>query len=72
MDKKIYFLGIRIIQNIGYDLDLENYIEKDTENNETVYYVSSSNEKKYVPNFFIEKDKEVEDIKILLKGLKIS
>jgi DNA repair protein RecO (recombination protein O) len=30
-----------------------------------------SNEKKYVPNFLIEIDKEVEDIKILLKGLKL-
>ena len=71
MVKKIYFLGIRITQNIRLWLELENLVEKDTENNETVYYVSSSNEKKYVPNFLIEKDKEVEDIKILLKGLKL-
>jgi len=32
--KKIYFLGIRITQILGYDLELENLVEKDTENNE--------------------------------------
>ena len=49
--------------------DIEIY--QKTENDETVYYVSSLNEKKYVPSFLIEKDKEVNDIKILLKGLKL-
>ena len=65
------FWELELLKILGYDLELENLVEKDTENNETVYYVSSSNEKKYVPNFLIEKDKEVEDIKILLKGLKL-
>ena len=69
--KKYIFWELELLKILGYDLGLENLVEKDTENNETVYYVSSSNEKKYVPNFLIEKDKEVEDIKILLKGLKL-
>ena len=69
--KKYIFWELELLKILGYDLELENLVEKDTENNETVYYVSSSNEKKYVPNFLIEKDKEVEDIKILLKGLKL-
>ena len=41
------------------------------EGNKTVYYVSSSNEKKYVPNFLIEKDLEVNDLNTLLDGLKL-
>ena len=69
--KKYIFWELELLKILGYDLELENLVEKDTENNETVYYVSSSNEKKYVPNFLIEKDKEVDDIKILLKGLKL-
>ena len=69
--KKYIFWELELLKILGYDLELENLVEKDTENNETVYYVSSSNEKKYVPNFLIEKEKEVEDVKILLKGLKL-
>ncbi|WP_440692249.1 DNA repair protein RecO [Candidatus Pelagibacter sp. HIMB1695] len=69
--KKYIFWELELLKILGYDLELENLVEKDTENNETVYFVSSSNEKKYVPNFLIEKDKEVEDVKILLKGLKL-
>ena len=69
--KKYIFWELELLKILGYDLELENMVEKDTENNETVYYVLSLNEKKYVPNFLIEKDKEVKDIKILLKGLKL-
>ena len=69
--KKYIFWELELLKILGYDLELENLVVKDTENNETVYYVSSSNEKKYVPNFLIEKNKEVDDIKILLKGLKL-
>ena len=69
--KKYIFWELELLKILGYDLELENLVEKNIENNETVYYVSSPNEKKYVPNFLIEKDKEVEDIKILLKGLRL-
>ena len=50
---------------------MENIVEKNIEKNQTVYFVSSSNEKKYVPNFLIEKSLKVNDIKILLSGLKL-
>ena len=56
---------------LGYDLELENLVEKDTFENKTVYYASSSTEKKYVPNFLIDKDIEVSDLKTLLNGLKL-
>ena len=52
-------------------LSLENLVEKDTVENKTLYYASSSNEKKFVPNFLIEKDLEVNDLKNLLNGLKL-
>ena len=50
---------------------LENLVKKDLKGNKTVYYVLSSNEKKYVPNFLIEKDIEVSDLGTLLNGLKL-
>ena len=69
--KKYIFWELDLLKLLGYDLELENLVEKDTVENKTVYYASSSNEKKFVPNFLIEKDLEVKDIKILLNGLKL-
>ena len=69
--KKYIFWELDLLKLLGYDLELENLVEKDTVENKTVYYASSSNEKKLVPNFLIEKDLEVKDIKILLNGLKL-
>ena len=54
--KKYIFWELELLKILGYDLELENLVDKDLEGNKTVYYVSSSNEKKYVPNFLIEKD----------------
>jgi DNA repair protein RecO (recombination protein O) len=69
--KKYVFWELELLKLLGYDLELENLVEKDIVKNETVYYASSSTEKKYVPNFLIEKDIEVSDVKILISGLKL-
>ena len=69
--KKYIFWELDLLKLLGYDLELENLVEKDIVENKTIYYASSSNEKKFVPNFLIEKDLEVNDIKILLNGLKL-
>ena len=69
--KKYIFWELDLLKLLGYDLELENLVEKDTFENKTVYYASSSNEKRFVPNFLIEKDLEVNDIKTLLNGLKL-
>ena len=69
--KKYIFWELKLLKLLGYDLVLENIVEKDIVENKTVYYVSSSTEKKYVPNFLIEKNLEVSDIKTLLIGLKL-
>ena len=60
-----------MLKILGYDLELENIVEKDVVDNKTFYYASSYKEKKYVPNFLIEKDLEVDDAKTLLSGLKL-
>ena len=69
--KKYIFWELDLLKVLGYDLELESLVEKDTIENKTVYYASSSTEKKYVPNFLIERDLEVKDINILLSGLRL-
>ena len=49
--KRYIFWELELLKLLGYDLELENLVEKDIVENETVYYASSSTEKKYVPNF---------------------
>ncbi len=69
--KKYIFWELELLKLLGYDLELENLVEKNLEDNKTVYFAASYAEKKYVPNFLIEKDLEVTDINILLSGLKL-
>lgn len=69
--KKYIFWELELLKLLGYDLELENLVEKKLEDNKTVYFATSYTEKKYVPNFLIEKDLEVTDINILLSGLKL-
>ncbi len=69
--KKYIFWELKLLKLLGYDLELENLVEKDVLKNKTVYYAISSTEKKYVPNFLIEKNLEVKDTKTLLSGLRL-
>ena len=49
--KRYIFWELELLKLLGYDLELENLVEKDIVDNETVYYASLPLEKKYVPNF---------------------
>jgi DNA repair protein RecO (recombination protein O) len=69
--KNYIFWELELLKLLGYDLELEKLVEKEIIENITVYFASSSNEKKYVPNFLIEKDLVVNDVKTLLNGLKL-
>ena len=69
--KEYIFWELDLLKVLGYDLELENLVKKDTVENKTVYFASSSTEKKYVPNFLIEKEIEVNDLKTLLNGLNL-
>ena len=48
--KKYIFWELELLKLLGYDLELENLVEKDVVKNETVYFATSSTEKKYVLN----------------------
>jgi DNA repair protein RecO (recombination protein O) len=69
--KRYIFWELDLLKLLGYDLGLEHLVEKDLVENEIIYYAKSSTEKKYVPNFLIEKDLEVIDKENLLNGLKL-
>ena len=69
--KRYIFWELELLKILGYDLELENLVEKSLEDNKVVYYAISSNSKKYVPNFLIDKDLEVDDLDTLLKGFKL-
>ena len=69
--KKYIFWELDLLKILGYDLELKNLVKKDIIDNKTIYFATSSTEKKYVPNFLIEKDVEVNDLKTLLNGLKL-
>ena len=69
--KKYIFWELELLKLLGYDLELENIVEKNIVANQIFYLASSSSEKKYVPNFLIEKDTKVNDLKTLLTGLKL-
>jgi DNA repair protein RecO (recombination protein O) len=69
--KKYIFWELEILKLVGYDLELKNIVDSEIINNETSYFVSSSKEKKIVPNFLIEDNDEKIDLKNLLKGFKL-
>ena len=65
------FWELKLLELVGYNLNLEKIVHIETINNEKKYYVKSNTEKKYVPNFLIEKNKKIIDKNNLSKGLKL-
>ena len=65
------FWELKLLKLVGYDLELNNIVNKEIINNKTTYYVQSSREKKIVPNFLVELDYEELDNNNLLNGLKL-
>ena len=69
--KDYIFWELELFKLLGYDLDFKNLVDKKIIGNNTKYLSKSLSEKKIVPNFLVEKDKNPEDIDILLSGLKL-
>ena len=62
---------LMLLKYLGYDLNLKNIVHKENVNNNEVYYVKSSTQKKIVPNFLIKENIEIVDKIEILKGLTI-
>ena len=62
---------LMLLKYLGYDLNLKNIVHKENVNNNVVYYVKSSTQKKIVPNFLIKESIENVDNIEILKGFTI-
>jgi DNA repair protein RecO (recombination protein O) len=69
--REYIFWELELLKLLGYDLELENMVEKEIVDKKVNYFVRSSTEKKIIPNFLIDKNYENVDLKILLNGLKL-
>ena len=69
--KDYIFWELELLKTIGFDLELNNLATKELLDGKTVYVVKSKTEKKIIPNFLIDKKIIVDDLSILLNGLKL-
>jgi DNA repair protein RecO (recombination protein O) len=69
--KEYIFWELDLLKILGYDLELNTLVKKEIIDDKILYVVQSSTEKKIVPNFLIDKDVTVNDLKTLLNGLKL-
>ena len=69
--KDYIFWELELFSILGYDLKFENVVEIKIINRELKYISKSSNEKRVIPNFLIDKNQNPVDISNLLSGLKL-
>ena len=69
--KEYIFWELELLKLLGYDLELKNMVEKEIISDQINYFVKTSNEKKIIPNFLIDRNNNYTDLKSLLKGLKL-
>ena len=69
--KKYIFWELELFKVLGYDLEIESLVDKKLVNNQVQYITKSSTEKKIIPNFLIDKNETINDIEILLNGLRL-
>ena len=68
---KFIFWELELLKLVGYDLELKNIVSEEIVDDKKLYFVSNNNEKKYIPNFLVEKDYNVIDFNQILNGLKL-
>ena len=69
--KSYIFWELELFKLLGYDLEIENLVDKKIIENKIQYISKSTVEKKIVPNFLIDKNENSEDLTTLLDGLKL-
>ena len=68
---KLIFWELELLKLIGYDLELKNIVKEEIIDDKKLYFVANSDEKKYIPNFLVEKNNEVVDFNQMFTGLKL-
>ena len=69
--KNYIFWELELFKILGYDLTFKDLVDKKIIGNEFQYFSKSSNDKKIVPNFLVDKTEKPESLQNLLSGLKI-
>ena len=69
--KEYIFWELKLLDFVGYNLNLEKIVQLETIENKKKYFVKSNSEKKYVPNFLIDREEKNLDKISLSKGLKL-
>ena len=69
--KEYILWELKFFKLIGYDLEIKNLVNLENKKNKNQYYVITKNEKKFVPNFLIDKNSDNFNNDDLLKGLKL-
>jgi len=69
--KKYIFWELKLLDLVGYNLELNKIVQSELVNNKKKYFVKSNSEKRYIPNFLVdENDKDI-DKNNLSNGLKL-
>ena len=69
--KEYILWELKLLEFVGYKLQLKKIAKLETSNNEKKYFVLSSLEKKYVPNFLIDVNETEPDKQNISQGLKL-
>jgi len=69
--REYIFWELKLLKILGYDLELNTLVNKKIVDDKIFYVAETATEKKIVPNFLIDKDESVKDLKTLLNGLKL-
>ena len=69
--KDYIFWELNLFKILGYDLQIENLVDKKIVNSQTVYMTKSLSIKKIIPNFLIEKNDEKVELEILMNGFNL-
>ena len=69
--KEYIFWELKLLELVGYNLELEKIAQLETIRNKKKYFVKSSSEKKYIPNFLIDRNETNLDKYNISSGLKL-
>ena len=69
--KEYIFWELKLLELVGYNLELDKIVQLETIKNKKKYFVKSNSEKKYVPNFLIDRNETNLDKYNLSSGLKL-
>ena len=69
--KEYIFWELKLLELVGYNLELEKIVQLETVKNKKKYFVKYNSEKKYIPNFLIDRNETNLDKYNLSSGLKL-